>query len=272
LLELNAAQQRTIDIMARLFRIEAESDGAVKIVRTAAEIESCLKSDIFAALMHLEGAEAIDSDLHALEVFYQAGLRSLGPVWSRPNPFGEGVPFQFPGVPDTGPGLTDLGKNLVRACNRRRIMIDVSHLNEKGFWDVARSTDAPLVATHSNAWALTPSTRNLTDKQLAEIRDSDGMVGINFAVAFLREDGAPIADTPIDAIVRHVNYLVEHLGIDRVGFGSDFDGAMIPDAIGDATGLPRLLQALRDTGYDEASIRKLAHENWVRVLRATWGI
>lgn len=268
---LSIAQQRTIEVMARLFRIEAESAGKLKIVRTVTEIETCLHNDVFAALMHIEGAEAIDGDLNALEVFYQAGLRSIGLVWSRPNPFGEGVPFQFPATPDTGPGLTSLGKELVRACNRMRMVIDVSHLNEKGFWDVAGITDAPLVATHSNAWSLARSTRNLTDKQLEAIRESDGMVGINFAAAFLREDGAPIADTPLETVVQHVDYLVERLGIDRVGFGSDFEGAMIPAAIGDASGLPRLLDALYDAGYDEASIRKLAYENWVRVLRQTWG-
>ena len=109
-----------------------------------------------AAVLHIEGAEAIDPELEALEVFYAAGLRSLGPVWSRPNVFGHGVPFRFPSSPDTGPGLTDAGKELVRACNRLRIMLDLTHLNEAGFWDVAALTDAPLVATHSNVHALCP--------------------------------------------------------------------------------------------------------------------
>lgn len=265
------ALQATVRTMARLFQIEDRSDGAVRVVRSAADIETCLATGTFAALLHIEGAEAIDEDMHALEVFYRAGLRSIGPVWSRQNIFGEGVPFRFKSSPDTGPGLTQAGRKLVRKCNQLRIMIDLSHLNEKGFWDVARLTDAPLVATHSNAWALSPCTRNLTDAQLAAIRDSEGMVGINFAVAFLREDGAPVADTPLDAIVRHVDYLVERVGIDRVGFGSDFDGALIPSLIGDATGLPRLLDALRSHGYDETSLRKFAHQNWLRVLRNTWG-
>jgi membrane dipeptidase len=150
-------------------------------------------------------------------------------------------------------------------------MLDLSHLNERGFWDVAALTEAPLVATHSNAHALCPSTRNLTDRQLGEICDSDGMVGVNFAVAFLREDGRNEADTPLEAVVRHVDYLVERLGVDRVGFGSDFDGATIPQEIGDASGLPKLLDALRDRGYDEASLQKISHGNWLRVLRETWG-
>ena len=148
----------------------------------------------------------------------------------------------------------------------------LSHLNEKGFWDVAAITDAPLVATHSNAYALAGWTRNLTDRQLDAIRDSDGMVGLNFHVGFLRDDGDPVnADTPLSVMVRQIDYLVDRLGIDRVGFGADFDGAIMPAEIGDVTGLPRLLQSLRAAGYDQPALNKLAHENWVRVLRKTWG-
>ncbi|HEX8918762.1 MAG TPA: dipeptidase [Chloroflexota bacterium] len=262
----------TMEQMACLFRIEAESDGQVKVVRTVAELQTCLETGVFAMLLHIEGAEAIDPGLNALEVFYRAGLRSLGIVWSRSNVFGYGVPFKFGVSPDTGPGLTDVGRDLVRACNRLRILVDVSHLNEKGFWDVVEISDAPVVATHSNAHALAPWTRNLTDRQLNAIRQSDGMVGLNFHVGFLRDDGDPAnPDTPLSVMVRQIDYLVDLLGIDRVGFGADFDGAIMPAAIGDATGLPRLLDALQDAGYDQAALDKLARENWIRVLRKTWG-
>jgi membrane dipeptidase len=258
-------------LMARFFRLEAQSEGQIEAVRTADQLESCLQRGVFAVLLHIEGAEAIDPELNALEVLYRAGLRSVGLVWSRPNAFGRGVPFKFPHSPDTGPGLTDAGRDLVRGCNRLRIMIDLSHLNEQGFWDVAAVTDAPLVATHCNAWELSHSPRNLTDKQLAAIKESDGMVGVNFHIGFLREDGQVVRDTSLEEIVRHVDYLVEHLGIDRVGFGSDFDGAVMPGDLVDAAGLPKLVDALRRHGYDDEALRKLTHQNWVRVLRKTWG-
>lgn len=265
------ALRRTMAATAMLFKIEDRSDGKFRVVRTAAELQQCLDGEVMAAVLHFEGADAIDTDLDTLHVLYRAGLRSLGLVWGRPNAFAEGVAVHFRRSPDTGPGLTEAGRELVRVCNDLRIMIDVSHLNERGFWDVAALTDAPLVASHSNAYALCASTRNLTDQQLDAIAASDGMIGLNFAVNFLREDAARDASTPLEVMVRQIDYLVERVGIDRVGFGSDFDGVLISQEIGDVSGLPRLMSALRDRGYDGQALRKLAHENWVRVLRETWG-
>ena len=264
------ARDFAAELAEGLFRLEVESDGRLKVVRTVEELSGCLRFGVLATILHFEGAENLGPDPGALEDLYGMGLRSLGLVWSRPNAYAHGVPFRFPASPDTGPGLTDAGRDLVRECNRLGVLVDLSHLNERGFWDVAALSDAPLVATHSNAHALCPSTRNLTDRQLDAIRDSDGMVGVNFAVAFLREDGRERVDTPLETVVRHVDYLVERLGMERVGFGSDFDGARVPREIGDVSGLPKLLAALRDRGYDGESLRKLAHENWLRVLRRTW--
>jgi membrane dipeptidase len=151
-------------------------------------------------------------------------------------------------------------------------MIDLSHLNEAGFWDVSRLSTAPLVATHTAAHAISPSTRNLTGKQLDAIRESDGLVGLNFNVRDIRADGRADLDTPLTDYVRQIDYLVDRIGIDRVGFGSDFDGANISSHIGDVTGLPKLTAALEASGYDAASLNKLTHENWLRVLRKTWGV
>jgi membrane dipeptidase len=239
-------------------------------VRHAASVDDFRPGEV-TAIVHLEGAEPIAPDLSNLEEWHARGLRSIGPVWSRPNDFAYGVPFEFPASPDTGPGLTDAGRGLVAACNRLGILVDLSHLNERGFWDVAELSDAPLVATHSNAHALCPSTRNLTDAQLDAVRDSGGVVGVNFAVSFLRADGARLPDeTGLDEIVRHVRYLVERMGVDHVAFGSDFDGAVAPTALGGIAGLPRLVDALRSDGFDEAAVAKITHENWLRVLDATW--
>ncbi len=251
--------------------IQMEEIGALKICRTTADIRSAFDQGRMAAIMHMEGAEAIDADFYALDVLYAAGLRSLGPVWSRPTIFGHGVPFRFPSTGDTGGGLTDAGKALVKRCNEMGILIDLSHLNEAGFWDVANLSNAPLVATHSNAHAICPHARNLTDKQLVAIARSDGMVGLNFAAAFLREDGQMNEDVPLDTMLRHLDHLIGILGEDRVGLGSDFDGAMIPKDIGDVAGLNKLRDAMRAHGYSDTLMAKLCSENWLRVLATTWG-
>ncbi len=268
--DVTEAQRTVFGMMSLLYRIEAQSAGQLRVCRDTGNIKSCLTDGALAAVLHIEGAEAIDANFELLDVLHAAGLRSLGPVWSRPNAFGHGVPFRCPSSPDTGPGLTDLGKALIGACNRLKILIDLSHLNERGFWDVAKVSDVPLVATHSNAHAISPHSRNLTDQQLAAIRDSEGLVGVNFAVSFLRPDGARDKNTPIELIVQHVEYLLERLGEDSVGFGSDFDGAPMPAELGDAAGLQKIVGALRQRGYRKPLIEKLCFRNWLRVLQRTW--
>jgi membrane dipeptidase len=248
-----------------------ERTGHLRICLSVADIRAAIAANEIAAVLHFEGAEPIGADLDALHVWHAAGLRSLGPVWSRPTAFGHGVPFAFPSGPDTGAGLTPAGKDLVRECNALRIMLDLSHINEKGFDDVAAVSDAPLVATHSNAHALCPSSRNLTDRQLAIIAERDGMVGLNYASGFLREDGVNAPFSGWDPFLRHLDHLIGVLGEDRVGFGSDFDGATMPTDLHDAAGLPRLLDALRAHGYGDDLVDKIAHRNWLAVLERTWG-
>ena len=228
------------------------------------------REGVVTAIVHMEGAEPIARDLSNLESWYSKGLRSIGPTWSRPNDFAEGVPFRFPSSSDTGGGLTAAGRELVSACNRLGILVDLSHLNWAGFWDVARLSDAPLVATHSNAHALCAASRNLTDLQLDAIRDSGGVVGVNFAVTFLREDGLLDRSTGIGEIVRHIDYYVERMGVDHVAFGSDFDGAAMPDELGGIAGFPKLVDALKAAGHDDDVVEKITHGNWLRVLADTW--
>jgi membrane dipeptidase len=260
-------------IDAQLGALNCLAGRAAGEIRSAAnvnEIEAGRRDGVFTMVLHMEGAEAIGPDLADLHRLHAAGLRSLGPVWSRPNIFGHGVPFAYPRSPDTGPGLTAAGKELVTACNRLGIMIDVSHLNERGFWDVVARSTVPIVATHACAHVICASTRNLTDRQLDAIRESNGVVGFNLCVCDVRPDGHLDPNTPLDTIVRHLSYLVDRLGEDRVALGSDFDGAVMPQAIRDASGLQRLMAALRSHGFDDPALRKLGMENWLRVFRLTW--
>jgi membrane dipeptidase len=269
--ELLTAQRTTLGMVSLFLRIVRESRGRVRFCRSVGEIRQAVEQGALAAVLHMEGAEAIDPNFEFLDVLHAAGLRSLGPVWSRPNAFGHGVPFRCPSSPDTGPGLTDLGKELIRVCNRMGILIDLSHLNERGFLDVAAISNAPLVATHSNAHALSPHSRNLTDAQLASIRETDGFVGVNYSTSFLRPDGRRDADTPVELVIDHIEHILRQVGEDGVGLGSDFDGAKIPSGIGNAAGLQNLVQVMRARGYSDQLIEKLCYENWLRVLDQTWG-
>jgi membrane dipeptidase len=256
-------------LIARLHGLEEE--GSVRIVRSVADLEASLAGGPLGAILHLEGAEAVAPDLSNLPDLYARGVRSIGPVWSRANAFAEGVPFRFPSSPDTGPGLTDAGRRLVRACNELDILVDLAHINERGFFDVAEISAAPLVATHTAANALTPTARNLTDAQLDAIGDTEGVVGVILNVTDLREDArGDLPDMPLTRWVAHVDHIAERIGTDHVALGSDFDGAPMPTAAPDVAAVPRLLQALRDAGWDEDAVRAFAHGNWLRVLRATW--
>ncbi len=248
-----------------------ERAGELRLARSVADLDVVAADDgPPAAVLHLEGAEAIDPELESLDLWYAAGLRSLGPVWSRPNRFANGVPFISPSSPDTGPGLTPAGVALVTRCAELGILVDLSHLNEAGFWDVAGLDAGPLVASHSAAHALCPTSRNLTDRQLDAIAASGGLVGIVYAVQFLRRDFAEDPDTPLELIAEHAAYVAERIGVEHVALGSDFDGATIPAPLGDAAGVPRLLDALGAAGFDDAELDQVAWGNWRRVLGAWW--
>ena len=258
-------------MLDRLHRIAREAGNDLRVVRTAGELRRCLGGGTIGAVAHLEGAEAVEPDLSNLDSLYERGVRSIGPVWSRPNAFGHGVPFGYPRSPDAGPGLTDAGRDLVRACNTKGILVDLAHLNERGFRDAAAISTAPLVATHTGVHAICPSSRNLTDEQLDLVGDSEGVVGVSFCVENLRPDGEQVLDTPLSVVVDHVEYVADRIGVDHVALGSDFDGCTVPDSIGDVAGLPDLLRALSERGFDGDELARIAHGNWLRVVEETWG-
>ena len=157
-------------------QLQARSDGQIQICTSVAQIKACQQNQQLAIVLHLEGAEflAIEPDL--LDVFYESGLRSIGPLWNRKSLFGDGLNASFPHSPDTGSGLTREGKELILACRDKHMLIDVSHMNERAFWDTLEIADQPIVATHSNAHALCAQARNLTDRQLAAINQNGGLV------------------------------------------------------------------------------------------------
>jgi membrane dipeptidase len=261
----------TLGALGRAHALAAAARGTVRVVVDAGELDRCREDGALAMVLHLEGAEAIDTDLAALDAWHAAGVRSLGLVWSRPSAFGHGVPFRFPSSSDTGPGLTDAGRALVRRCAQLRIAVDVSHLNAAGFADVVRLGAGPIIASHCGCHALCAASRNLTDDQLREVARGEGIVGIVYTPPFIRADGREDPDTPVEAIVAHVRHALDVAGIDHVGLGSDFDGALMPRDLPTVDALPRLIDALRDAGLTAAEVERIAWGNWRRVLARAWG-
>ncbi|CAA9547900.1 MAG: Microsomal dipeptidase [uncultured Thermomicrobiales bacterium] len=253
---------RMVDLFRRLV---AEGDGRVTHVFDPAGLRACLDDGVFGAILHYEGADALDPDLAVLRLSYDLGLRSLGLVWSRPNAFAQGV-----GPQDTGQGLTGAGRDLVRACNEMGVLLDVSHLNDAGFWDVVETTTRPIVASHSNSKAISPHPRNLSDDQIRAIAENGGLLGLNFAIGFLWPDMGQRTDLPLDLMVDHVAHVADLVGIEHVAIGSDYDGARVPDAVADASQIGRLVEHLRLRDFTEPDIAAICHGNWLRVFDAVW--
>ena len=256
----------TNKMISILNQILDASKGKIVLCKNGLDFKKAYENNKIGILLHIEGAEAIDKDFKSLEKLYETGLRSIGLVWSRSNIFGHGVPFSFPSSPDTGPGLTSLGKELVKICNEKKILIDLSHLNEKGFWDVENLSTRPLMVTHSNSYELCQHSRNLTNTQLQAIKESKGIVGVNFATGFLRPDGQMKSDTSLDLIVKHADYLIKYLGEEGVAIGSDFDGAVVPEKIKDLGRINNLKQYMHLSGYDKELIEKIFFKNWLNFL------
>ena len=279
------ARRVTYEQLALLHRLVREGDG-LRLVTDTVGLDACLDggasgtgrasseprsngAGALGAVPHMEGAAAVAPDLSNLDLLHAAGVRSIGPVWSRPNAFGHGVPVEYPGDPDIGPGLTDAGLDLVHACEERGIVVDCAHLNAAGVEDVAEASSNPLVVSHAGAHAVCPASRNLTDEQLELVGETGGVVGVTFANGFLRPDGDHDADAGLETLVDHAVHVAGVAGVECVALGSDFDGASISPEVGDAAGLPAVLDAIGER-FSKRETRAIAAGNWRRVLRETW--
>lgn len=275
------AEKFTNQVLEHSNILEKRSRKRIKIIKNVSDISIDL-SDPLSVLLHIEGAEAIKEDLSNLDSYYEKGVRSLGLFWSRKNAFGTGVQYRFPSNPDIGDGLTTCGKNLIRECNKLGIIVDLAHINEKGFWDAVATTAKPLVVTHTTVNAICASSRSLTDKQIDAIGDSNGVIGILFEPFMINPEGLKLSKgesldnvfkrlikTPITEIVRHIEYIINRIGINHVAFGADMDGAIMPSELRDTSEYQNIVRLLYDSGYDKESIEKICYKNWLRVIRET---
>ena len=300
-LDHSLALKATLEVLSHIFQDAQASGGSLQIVRSYSELETVLlHSPALAVVLHLEGCEAIDNNLEALETLYQAGLRSVGITWSRPNIFGNGVPFAYNVDPDTGPGLTSAGLRLVKRCTELGIMLDAAHLNAQGFYDLASASERPVVVSHTCAFALCHSSRALTDKQLKIIAQTGGLAGVSLNVPDLvgpqgershyiphafelyrcsSKDLVKLTTNPpereaaiseLEAAASHIVYIGRKIGFEHVALGSDFDGCLIPDELDGVEDIHRLLEILQKAGLSKRELEQVCYKNWLRVLRASW--
>jgi len=263
--DLADARESVYRMLELLHRADREIDD-FRVVTTPGDLDACFDGNAVGAVPHIEGAEAVAPDLSNLDFLYAAGVRSLGVVWSRPNEFGRGVPFAYPSDNDTGPGLTDAGRRLVRACEERGILVDGAHMNAATLRDALAELSGPMAVTHTGAHAVSPHSRNLTDDQLRAVAESGGVIGVTFGATSYADEPDPQAGATAADIAEHVAHIADVVGVEHVALGSDFDGAGLVDDISDVRDVSVLLDELRERGFGEREVEKIAGGNWRRLL------
>lgn len=216
--------------------------------------------DTLHGIFSIEGGEALEGKIERLhEIHDRACLRMIALTWNYDNEIGQ------PAKLDTGEGLKNFGVKLLREMDTLGIYADVSHLNEKGFWDVYDKMTLPPIASHSNCKELCGSYRNLTKAQIAAIIEKDGYIGINFYPYFLKDSAE---NTDVEDVFRHIDYIAQMGGINVIGLGSDFDGIEVqPRGLENASGMGRIIDCLRAHGYPETDIESIMGMNLWRKLK-----
>lgn len=254
--------RRTLQGIDAFYR-QLEQNPEVVFVKSYADVERAQEKDSLAALLSIEGGEALEGDLGVLRMLYQLGVRCIGLTWNQRNRIAEGV-----GDCESGGGLTAFGKQVVREMNKLGMIIDVSHISEPGFWDVIEVSEQPIIASHSNAKAVCNHVRNLTDDQIKALAENGGVMGMNYCRSFVGEGETVTVAT----LVNHIEHIIDLVGPDHVGLGSDFDGiGATPDGLTDVTKVPLITEELVRRGYSDQVITKILGGNYLRVLQTVLG-
>ena len=256
--------KRTLQLIDCFYREIEKNQDDISLITDYNQIKEANRAGKIAAILSIEGGEALEGDLGVLRVLYRLGVRLLTLTWNQRNQIADGI-----GESRTGSGLTEFGLKVIDEMNDLRMLIDVSHLSETGFWDVIKRSKAPIVASHSNCYALCPHLRNLKDEQVKALADKGGVIGITFVPNFLTQEKRK---TTIEDVVKHIDYLVEKVGVACVGLGSDFDGTgALPLGLEGVDKIPNITEELLNRGYKEKDIKKILGENFLRVFKEVVG-
>lgn len=252
-----------------------ECEDAV-LVHNMAEIEAAQKAGKFIILLGMEGLSGIGEDLDQIHMLYDFGVRHAMLTWNEQNLLATGVQG------DPTRGVTDLGKKAIRMIQDKHMIMDVSHLNERSFWDVIHMAEGPILASHSNAKALAPAARNLSDEQLLAIRDTKGLVGLNSFNLFVSQN---LNEQNVDNLVKHASYIADKIGVEHLGFGFDFFEFLSTESmksysdqdtsytvgLEDCSKIPEMLLKMKAAGFTEKELEMISYGNWFNLIRRVLG-
>lgn len=274
---LSIPEQQTMRLMDVFWNEMEKNKEYIAPVFSYEDIEKNEKAGKLSALLTLEDGGVVFNDLSMLRNYYRLGVRMIALTWNYPNGIGypnfsmddftdykQASPLQ---QIDTVHGLTGFGIQYVQEMECLGMIIDVSHLNDAGFYDVLKNTTKPFVASHSNARSICPVARNLSDEMIQALHARGGVMGINFCGDFLEEHESPNGPSHIEAMVRHICHIKKIAGIDCIGFGTDFDGIHSDLEIPDASYMNQLAQALSENGFTQEEIEKVFYKNVLRVYK-----
>lgn len=302
--EGGGAARRALDVIDVVHEQIRRHPESLEAASTAADIRRIVKSGKIAALMGIEGGHAIEDSLHALRMFYRLGVRYMTLTHTNTNDWADSEgDINNPNVQHHN-GLTDFGRDVIKEMNRIGMMVDISHVADKTFYDVIATTSAPVIASHSSARAIANHPRNMTDDMLKALAKNGGVVMVNFYDGFLDPRKAELAlrsrtmedelkvkypndpkrvqdeiekwrvandpgKTPLSVLMDHIDHIAKVAGVDHVGIGSDFDGVPLtglPVGMEDISKLPTITYELMKRGYSDADIKKILGENLLRVM------
>ena len=253
---------RTAIMMIERFYQECEAIPLLEPVTSHKEIVEAKKTGKVSGLLSIEGADVIEGRIETLATFHRLGVRMVGLVHSLRNPLADGVADRR-----TGGGLSELGVQAVEELDKLGMIIDVSHLNDEGFWDVLELTKNPIIASHSNSRVVCNHPRNMTDEMITALAENGGVMGMNFAPSFVHPK-----DATLEGIVDHIDHIVDLVGSDHVGLGSDYDGIpSTPKGLEDVTNMPDITRELVKREYTREDIEKILGGNHLRLFKQVIG-
>ena len=254
----NTSLKRVLEIIDRAYYEFDKNSDYISLCKSYDDIKRAHSQKKVAGILSIEGGEALAGELYVLRMLYELGIRSICLTWNNRNEIADGL---YDDV--TKGGLTSFGREVVKEMNRLGMIVDVSHLSPYGFWDVLDTTNAPIIASHSNAKSVCNHKRNLTDEQILAIHKNNGVIGINLCDEFISENNATITD-----IIRHIEYIASLVGVDHIGIGADFDGVdRLPSGIQGVQDVTKIFDELQRLNYKEQDIQKIAGKNFLRVIK-----